>query len=575
MYSKEQINEARYAIANAIRPFCEMKDDTIIISAFLLYLASGSSAHFSFDDIKNKKLTSNLDVVNAVRLLINEEAWNALGLLLEQYPAGVFKEVVKANNEDIFSTPDSVIRLVLRLLDIKGSDRVADIGCGTGSFLTSAAKASPEAGYYGCELNPVTTTVARIRAELLMHDEPKARIDIQNYNAFALDEDRYGTFDKVFSNYPFGLQAKNADSVGYLEMVTSSAVSVKRVRSADWLYNHLAIQLLKEEGKAVVLMPDGGLFNSLDKDIRAYFLEKGWIEAVIHLPAKLFSYTSIGTNAVILSRGNKKIRFVDAAHIFQKERRVNVLSDDDVDMIVGMLTEDSEHSVSVDGNVVLANDAELMATEYLKVDDSFIQGLNPTPLNSVTETILRGAPATAKELDDIVSLEPTEYQFLMLSNIRDGNIDEDLPYIKSLDEKNLRYRLEDGDLIVSKTAAPIKTAVIKVPEGKTIIANGNMFVLRLKKDQIIPHYLQAFFLSESGQSALDSISNGTVLKNISIESLRKMEIPVPDMETQKKIADEFEAKLQELRMLEKRSKRVRKELTSVFVEAITLSGEVE
>lgn len=85
--------------------------------------------------------------------------------------------------------------------------------------------------------------------------------------------------------------------------------------------------------------------------------------------------------------------------------------------------------------------------------------------------------------------------------------------------------------------------------------------------------MQAYFQSESGQRALESISNGIVLKSISVDALRKLEIPVPPMDLQKKIADEFEAKIHELAMLENRMKRVRRVLGSIFEEIMEASIE--
>lgn len=578
MYSREQIKEASYEIMNIMRSSQLFTPDTmgqsVTMAAYMLYKASKAnkgahSPQISYEEIKYHKFIPSPGTVSAIRLLVNEESWNALQSLLEKYPADLFKAVVLDNSEDMHSTPESLIRLAQSVLDIKEKDSVADIGCGSGNFLISCALNTPGAAYYGCELSITVGEIARIRAEILKEYHPETDFNIESFDAFVLNRERdyRGKFSKVFSNYPFGMMARGGTGAEYLEYVTGQAPEVKRVRSADWLYNHIAIEMLDDGGKAVVIMTDGGLFSNLDKDIRTYFVEQGWIEAVVKLPERLFNYTGIGTNLVVLSKGNKYIRFVNASHIFQQERRIRLFSDSDVETIVEMLGTDGDYSVAVDCEDVLKNDSELMVTEYLKVADKLMEKLNPVALSSVTETVLRGAPLNAKELDALASQEETDYQYLMLQNVHDGRVDTDLPYLTEISEKNQKYCLRDEDLILSKNSAPFKVAVAKTGK-KQIVANGNLYVLRLNKEKILPYYLQAYFQSESGQRALDSISNGTMLKSISVDSLRRLEIPVPAMELQKKIADEFEAKIQELAMLENRMKRVRRVLGSVFEEIV-------
>ena len=51
------------------------------------------------------------------------------------------------------------------------------------------------------------------------------------------------------------------------------------------------------------------------------------------------------------------------------------------------------------------------------------------PFENVISNITRGAQVKANILDDLVSEEPTDCQYLMLTNFIDGNLDELLPYI--------------------------------------------------------------------------------------------------------------------------------------------------
>lgn len=572
LYTQREIQEVRTHIGDIIYARGEHADSAITMAAYLLFLAAKKSLTVTYHELMGGKLTDDPAVLSAAKYLLTEKAWEALQSTLLAVPVDLFKAVALQNTEDTCSTPESIIQLALALLSIKDGDNVADIGCGSGNFLTTAAQACPQAVYYGCDINAVAATISNIRSDLLARDNSEIKIDIQNYDAFALKPDLYRSFDRVFSNYPFNLRVGHAGGETYFSQEVQPTCSVRRVRSLDWLYNHLAVQLLSDDGKAVVIMTDGGLFNSLDREIRTTFVRNGWIEAVIRLPERLFRYTSLNTNLVILSKRNRSIRFVDASAICQKERRYNWLSDADIEQIVSLMHEDGVSSECVDLKTVMQNEAILTPSSYLHIKDDFVQALNPTPLSQVTEQVLRGAPITANEQDRIASQEPTDYQILMLANIQDGMVEPDLPYISEVGDRSRRYALQDGDLIVSKMTAPIKTAVVRVPKGKTIVANGNLYVLRLKQDRILPYYLQAYFASRSGQDALNAISTGTVIKNISVDALRKLEIPLLEMDVQQKIADAFEASLQELRMLENRKKRIISSIPDLFGTAVQSHG---
>lgn len=60
---------------------------------------------------------------------------------------------------------------------------------------------------------------------------------------------------------------------------------------------------LKEEGKAVVTSSNGLTWNGgISKAIRERIVKLGWLEAVISLPANLYSTTSIPTSILVLSK---------------------------------------------------------------------------------------------------------------------------------------------------------------------------------------------------------------------------------------------------------------------------------
>ena len=153
----------------------------------------------------------------------------------------------------------------------------------------------------------------------------------------------------------------------------------------------------------------------------------------------------------------------------------------------------------------------------------------------------------ASELDDMVSEDPTDIQYLMLANIQNGMISEDLPYLKELDPKLAKYLIGNKNLLLSKNGAPFKVAVAEIEEGRKILGNGNLFIIALDEEKVNPFFLKAFFDSEVGFASLKKIVVGTTIPNISLESLKKLMVPLPPMEKQNEIADLYQAKLDEIK----------------------------
>jgi restriction endonuclease S subunit len=98
------------------------------------------------------------------------------------------------------------------------------------------------------------------------------------------------------------------------------------------------------------------------------------------------------------------------------------------------------------------------------------------------------------------------------------------------------------------------------------LANGNLYVIELDKDKINPYFLKAYLESESGKAALSRVAVGATLLNLPVEGLKKVIIPLPDLESQKKIADQYYAKLSEIKELKYKLEKATEELEHIYTE---------
>ena len=460
-------------------------------------------------------------------------------------------------DEEVCRTPESISRLALKILDAQPGETIADFGCGFGDFLLLSSALYEKNSLYGIEFNPYVNEISKIRAELFSEN-----IEIELGDMFELPENK--KFDKIFSNYPFPFSLQLLRSAPkYIETLRKRCPEIRQRLSSDWVFNSLILDHLTDDGKAVAIMTAGSAFNTLDREIRKYFIKSGFVEAVIWLPVNINNFTNISTGAamIVLSKRNKSVKMINARELCEQGRRVNLLTDSNIDSIVKLLAEDGENAVTVDLKRLQENDYTLNPLQYLKDPAEIKDGVK---FGSLIKRVTRGAALKASELDEMISEDPTDAQYLMLANIQDGIISDELPYLKYLDSKLDKYCIKDRNLLLSKNGAPFKVAVAEVEEGKKLLGNGNLFIIELDEQKVNPYYLQAYLNSETGTEALRSIAVGAVIPNISIESLKRLTVPLPPMDKQNEIVEEFQTKREKIKSLQSKLQMIQNELKYYF-----------
>lgn len=454
-------------------------------------------------------------------------------------------------------TPESVSRLAARLLRIEPGMKVLDVGTGMGGFIRECAAIAPAASYTGLEINTELAVIADIRAEILGGD-----IQIRLENLFDGNEnDRQ--YDAVFANYPIGMRARGAGSLGeeYVRKLSEKEQGFARLNSLDWVFNRKAYDCVAGPGRVICMMANGSTWNTIDKNARRYFMELGIVEMVITLPPRIYETMAVGTTMIVFSHGNLKTMMVDASELCEKGRRMNVITDEHIEKILEACSHETEISRAVTFSEIAEKQFNLSPTAYLEADDEPVE--NGVELGSVV-SITRGAQLQASALDEMASDKATEYQYLMLANIQNGIIDEELPYLRTLDEKLEKYCLKDNNLILSKNGAPFKVAVAEIQPGQHILANGNLYVMTVDETRADPYYLKAYLESEKGSAALKRITVGTTIPNLGVEQLKKLLIPLPSLVEQKQIADEYRACVTELKVIRRKLAKTLDRMSHVY-----------
>jgi type I restriction enzyme M protein len=245
-----------------------------------------------------------------------------------------------------FYTPAGVSKLLAKLAAAKAGDTICDPACGSGSLLIRAAEevGSENFALYGQEVNGATWALARMN--MFLHSKDAARIEwCDTLNSPVLIEgDQLMKFDVVVANPPFSLDkwgAENAEHDQYSRFWRGIPPKSK----GDYAFITHMIEIGKHEsGRVVVIVPHGVLFRGgSEGQIRKALIEENLLDAVVGLPANLFTTTSIPVAVLVFDRSReqgganekrKDVLFIDASKEFSARKTQNLLEEGHIAKIV-------------------------------------------------------------------------------------------------------------------------------------------------------------------------------------------------------------------------------------------------
>ena len=221
---------------------------------------------------------------------------------------GFLGELQSAGTLGEFYTPRAITELLVELTDPQLGEIVLDPACGTGGYLTAAlehlkAKASTVAertalgdNVIGWEYKPLPYLLAN--TNLILHDINLPSIRYGDSLAQPLSQYRHrDRADLILANPPFGGVVSDNNESNFPQ-------SYRTKESAD-LFLILMIHLLKDGGRAAIVLPDGSLTgDGVKQRIRQKLLEDCNLHTIIRLPNSVFQpYASVATNLLFFTKG--------------------------------------------------------------------------------------------------------------------------------------------------------------------------------------------------------------------------------------------------------------------------------
>ena len=241
-----------------------------------------------------------------------------------------------------FYTPQSVSTLLTRIVTSGRAEKKGftayDPAMGSGSLLLNVRQYIDDAGsilYFGQEIKTSTYNLARMN--MIIHGVAATNQHLRNADTLDQDwpADEITDFDAVMMNPPYS-QKWSADK-GFLSDPRFSDYGVLAPKSkADYAFLLHGLYHLKATGTMGIGRPHGVLFRgAAEGKIRQKLLERGYIYAVIGLPAGIFYSTSIPTIIMVLKkdRPGRDVLFIDGSKEFVKGKPQNIMEQANLDRI--------------------------------------------------------------------------------------------------------------------------------------------------------------------------------------------------------------------------------------------------
>ncbi len=220
----------------------------------------------------------------------------------------ILKELQSAGKSGEFYTPRAITEFITEMIDPQLGEKILDPACGTGGYLTAAIEHLKKQAnsveerqgiaknIIGWEYKPLPYLLAT--TNLILHDMEVPNITFRD----SLDQPlsnytERNRINAILANPPFGGIVANSNENNFPQ-------NYRTKESAD-LFLILMIHLLKQGGRAGIVLPDGSLTgDGVKQRVREKLLKDCNLHTIIRLPNSVFQpYATVATNLLFFTKG--------------------------------------------------------------------------------------------------------------------------------------------------------------------------------------------------------------------------------------------------------------------------------
>lgn len=542
-------------------------DFTPSASSSLLDIFNAVKDFYVQDGLFNKNETFQISTRTFVQLYnefspvkLSEMGEDVKGVAFETFLGKTFR-----GDLGQFFTPRTIVDYIIDVLDIKEGELVCDPCCGSGGFLISTfvrlqkriaedKSATAEEKHlrseklcnefiYGMEANERMARTAKMN--MIMHGD--GHTSVYHHDGLVNCEDIHeGMFDVILMNPPYGVKLDPMQTVSdnpedALHFVKDFYTLSHSQEEA--LFVERCIRLLKQGGRAGIVLPEGILNTSVMEDVRQYIARNAEVLNITSIPDDVFK--SAGTNVKTVILFIKK-HLYETPSIDRLSCSVTMVKDAGISKL-GLPTKNEELKTAAQEISCWLHNGFLDNAKYTKKISI------ETTRNWDIKRYFNESLRVFSNVDGLVPLSDVLKPVVESMNIEDnalynrltvrlkgmGIILRDSIYGRLIGTKRQTV-VHTGNLIVSKIDGKSGAFGLVPIELDGAIVTQDFMTFEIDETKIISEYLIQVLLIPSVLMHFSNESSGsTGRKRLSRDVFLNTSIPLPSLDVQRKMVKDI------------------------------------
>jgi type I restriction enzyme M protein len=410
-----------------------------------------------------------------------------------------------------FDLPDGLANLMYGIANL-GSNEKIDIYNPFSSIGDLLVNSYNNANFIAQEYDKINWAVSVLRI-LASGDSANANIlnedPIGNWSANAKK------YDLILSVPPFGLKIGERQTTGKFGYF----------RSIEHFIVERGIESLKQEGRLIITIPQGFLFNSdnYSRQLKQFLVDQNYLEAVINLPKGIFSFTNILTTVLVIHKSNKpkKVKFIDGTSFIKKVGKLNTVDYLNILRVYGE-NETSKNQKIATSDEIAGNDYNLTVNRYVA------EAVEGTLLKELVSTY-KGERNFLPRIGKVIKIKDLK------TDIADFTLD--LNVIESSETTNRHRQINHSCVLIAARFKSCKPTYFHY-QGEAIYIDNNVFAIIPNEEKLRIDYFIYLLHTSKVVSQIESLQSGAVTPFISVHDFQKVKVDLPNYNEQNKNFEE-------------------------------------
>ncbi len=459
------------------------------------------------------------------------------------------QSTASGNDLGEYFTPRHIVKTMVKLVNPQIGEKIYDPFCGTGGLLIESYKhihntmaRTPdnykklrETTIYG---NEITNTARITKMNMILAGDGHSNIKMQNSLAHPVE----GKYDVVLTNMPY---SQHTDYGNKYDINSNNGDSICVQHCIK------AIRNVSGNGRMAIVVPEGFLFRKDLRKTREYLFSNCSLHTIISLPQGVFlPYTGVKTDILYCTNvknsiTKNKIWYFDVKNdgysLDNHRRKLNMSNDLDTYLAHRNIEQQDKKDllnigfIQMDVDEVKKNNYILVGKRYC---NDFLQdkSIKMLELGEFAHIYTGHTPSTK----NINYWKNGNIPWMTLNDIRNSGrvIYRTEKYItqEALEKTSVKL-LPENTVLLCCTASIGEYAITKIP----ITTNQQFNAIIIKneyKDKILNKYL--YYIIPKLVTELERLCSQTTVKYISVDTLKKLTVPIPSIEIQTKIVNNIE-----------------------------------